>query len=304
MDGINTIGEELLQTIENAGKGSGSSESNSNHIRKSHHKTQVLIKELIKIRSPKASEYLIKAYSMSFPDSLFFKNGGGIFASPCWVNIHLNTTLKCEINRALGYTGGEDAFNHLMKMAKRGFCIGQGMSYGSWIPSSAIEGLGVLGDERALPLLEKKTNTPFISDEAKQAINIIKSLTLQRELLKTSNVTKIFGVWLELTPDELTYDDYKVTKFIDYVFNGEYQTKKERIKEDFSWVEKGANDIEIYYPEDRFFAKNQLNSVEENIVRKYLEGKKKQSWAYRLGLKSLSRLYQIEKDLNEVFNKN
>lgn len=297
---IPALGKRLLLVMDHAVHFNGSSIERDSQIRKSDRVARVLIKALGKTKKPEASEYLLEAYSHKFPDALYYPNGACGIASPCWMNVHLDTLLRCEINRTLGLTGGQKALNHLLKVAQRGYGIGQGMSWGSWYPSSAIEGLGILGDKQALGILKSRLGSAFISDDAKESIELIESRLKQKEQLKKANKVKFFDTWVELEPDELEYDSYKVTKFINYVFGAEYRTEKEREAETKRW---GHGRGTISYPEDRALAEADLSDLDIKVVKKYLENKKKKSIPFRLGMGSLTRLSQIENDLNEFFKK-
>lgn len=295
---VPALGKRLLSVMKYASNCSGSEAERDKQIRKSETIARALIDALGDTKKEEATEYLLEAYKLKFPSSLYFPNGAGGIASPCWMNVHLDTMLRCHINETLGHTRGEKAFNHLTKEAKRGFGIGQGMSYGSWYPSSAFRGLGILGDERAIPYLESRIGSAFISDDAKKNIDIIKGQNQQKKQLKESNKVKLLDTWVTLRPDELKYDTYKVTKFINYVFGGEYRTEKEREAETKRW---GHGRGTINYPEDRFLAEIDLSEVDKKVVKRYLETRKNGSLPFKMGLGNYTRLGQIDKDLNDFF---
>ena len=296
---VDDLGKLLIAEMDTAMDNTNSSpKEKSAQIKSCDHKIREIIRKLAETKDKSASKYLLEGYSHPFPQSLYFPNGAGISASPCWVNMHLDVLIKCEINRALGHTGGENAFKHLMQMANRGYGVGQGMSYGSWIPDSAFEGLSILGDERSLGLLEQKIDSPFIGKNAQRAIKIIKTLNQQRKQLEISDKVRIFDVWIELEPDEINYDAYKVTKFIEYIFNSEYNTQKERDKENKMF---GGNTYRISHPEDRFFEEIGLSKNDINVVKKYMMAKKKKHLLFKIGLGFLTRLYQIDCDLSQFF---
>jgi hypothetical protein len=309
MNNIEELGNLLIATMDEAVKGNkGSSDE---LIRRCDKTANDTIKALGDTRDEEAVPYLLAAYRHKFPNALFFPNGAGAIANPCWINVELDKMLRCNINRVLGKIGGELAYHHLIIECGRGFGIGQGMSSGCWYPSSAIEGLEILGDIRAIPIIEKRIGAPFISEDAKNAIRIIKERNQQKLQLEKSNRVKIWGTWVTLEPFEKhEYDDYEVTKFIDYVFiSGKYQTIRERTKEsekfirEWGWTRPELQEIKDkkvkivhHYPEDKIRAKiKKFSEADINIVRKYIEANK--GIYYKLGF---GRLHEIEDELNEI----
>lgn len=265
---VTALGQTLLDIMDRAGRTGGSSEQVSRNRQECAEIAEALIKALGNAGSGKAVDFLWEAFQHPFPSELYYPNGGGGIAAPVWINVHMDVFLRCSIYRALGKIGGEKAFRLLMKGANSGYGIGGGMGYSARYPSSAIDGLAILGDMRALPLLEARVNSPYIGEHASRALSIITSMNEQSDMInqaagnreKGKIRVKFFDTLVELSADELSYNKYQVTDFIHYMyFSKRYKvySMRQRLHK-----ERGI-DATLQSK------KKELSEVDMRVIRKY-----------------------------------
>lgn len=312
---VTALGELLLETAEqaqNLGKSiAGASDPSTldKMIRESVDFVEEVIKALAKTRSERASEYLLKAYNFEYPGSTFFPNGTGNMGGPGWAQSYWDVLIPAQIIKALGRTGGAQALYFLLERAQDGYPVGMGGSHFAWIPMAAIEALAMIGDKKALPFVRSRAGAPFMGDIAADAEAVITESVRQRSVTAAAEVfptaISIFGIQVALSQDEIDYSVYDVTKLVYEAFvKKSYKTRQERMR---SVVERdrllhrvpAAQEVIYHFPEDSIYEGLMIGDKEISVIRKYIDGRKKNAGILeRLGVRS-SRIEAIEKDVME-----